>query len=482
MPFQDDRISHVLDNLPALAAVLDGQWRYQFANSLHVAWFGEDPDTLKGMNLSEVIGDKAFATLATCLQSALEGQAGNYRGELAFSLGGTKYVQATCAPLSEEPGGAPSFLMVITDVSELKNTQQALDASTQRSHTILDTAVDAIITINRDGIIQSCNSSTNSLFGYTTVELVGNNVKMLMPDNYANEHDGYLDRYLSTGTRHIIGIGREVTGKKKDGTEFAAHLAVGEFEDRGRRFFTGFIRDMTLQKKAEQTARAHLDELSHLTRLSAIESLASGITHEINQPLTAIVTMVQALQRMQESGRSDEKMTADVLDRVINQCVRVNTIIQQMRNLARKTKSDDRSHQPIDDIVRDVLRLVDTEVVQHDVRLTTRLGCSETFALVNRIQIEQVLLNLVQNAIHAVVDTGHDRAISIVTLIQDEPASIVVTVSDNGIGLPEMESGDIFDPFFTTKEQGMGQGLSISRSIIETHGGKIAASDNPEGG
>ena len=348
---------------------------------------------------------------------------------------------------------------------------------------ILDAAVDAIVTIDGEGTILACNRATETVFGYRADELIGCNVSVLMPESQAAGHNDHLKRYLETGDKHIIGIGRDVTARRKDGREFPAHLAVGEFMEHGRHYFTGFIRDVTAEKEAEQVARAHLDELSHLTRLGAIESLASGITHEITQPLTAIVTMAQALLRMQQSGRSDPVMVEEVLDRIVNQCVRVNTIVQQMRTLSRKSTSTDRSLHSIDEIIVDVVRMLNYELIQHDIAVRTNLNAHGMRVTVNRIQIEQVLLNMVQNAIDALGGIDGQRDIVIRSSADgDGNAPVAVTVTDNGIGLPKPDNGDIFDPFFTTKEQGMGQGLSISRSIIETHGGKIGASDNPGGG
>lgn len=483
MVYRDERVRYILDSLPALVVVLDKEFHYRFANRQHAAWFGESPDTLVGLHIREVIGERAFEQLRPWYEQFRNNASTTYSGEVLFSRGGNRFIYATCMELAGEPGEDDGLLVMMNDVSELKNVERALDATTLRAHAILETAVDAVITIDASGTIQSCNGATRTLFGFDSGELVGRNVKMLMPTSYASQHDGYLERYLETGEKRIIGIGREVIAKRKDGTEFPAQLAVGEFTDRDRRYFTGFIRDVTAQKKAEQEARTHLDELAHLARLSSIESLASNIMHEINQPLTAIVSMSQALLRMQQSGGVQPAMVEEVLDRFVNQCVRVNGIVQQMRELARKTTPSDRATVTVDEIIGQVKQLIDHELVQHDINLTLQLDSREAPVTVNRIQIEQVLLNLLQNAIHAVVANLDERTLVVESRVVDSsPPMVAVSVKDNGHGLPESEQGDVFDPFFTTKEKGLGQGLAISRSIIEAHNGKITANNDPGGG
>ncbi|MBD3645956.1 MAG: PAS domain S-box protein, partial [Pseudomonadales bacterium] len=366
---------------------------------------------------------------------SLGGENATYSGDSSFVPEAGRFVHTTCVPLKAENGTTEGMMVIISDLTDLRDTQQALDASIQRSRTILDTAVDAIITIDEKGIMQSCNASVGQLFGYTADELVGQNVKMLMPSNYAAEHDDYLSRYVRTGERRIIGIGREVIGRRKDGTEFPLHLAVGEFKEDGRQYFTGFIRDMTSQRDAENKARAHLEQLAHVGRLSAIDNLASGISHEVNQPLTAIVTMSQAMLRALRAGRGDRQMLEDTLERIVTQGARANTIVQQMREFARKEADTRKSPHDVDWIINDVLNLLDYEIREYDVEVRTEFKANNVLVNVNRIQIEQVLLNLLQNAVHAMAEVGRDRILTIRSEPPDEYHPYVkVVVSDNGTG------------------------------------------------
>lgn len=478
----ENRLQLVLDNLPVLVAFLDRELCYEFANHLHFTWFGADPSVIRGQHVRDIIGAEAHAVLAPHYDEALAGQSATFMGEVPYASGGKRFIHGTAVPLSAGGNGIEGIVALAMDLTDYKLMERALDATTLRSKTVLDTAVDGIVTIDEHGIIQSCNASLQKLFGYTAKELVGNNVRMLMPSPYAENHDGYLQRYLETGEKRIIGIGREVTGKRKDGSEFPLELAVGEFIENGQHFFTGFTRDITDRRKAEQEARAHLNELAHVTRLSTIHNLASGIAHEINQPLTAIVTMAQALLRTQRAGRDDPEMLESTLEKIVRQSVRASNIIQQMREFIGKKKEGEKLPHDIDAIISNVLQLVEHEIERNNIRVHTQFDCGGTPVQVNRIQIEQVVMNLVQNAIEAMADINRDRFLTIKTRRhRDNSPFVEVMIADTGPGLPE-KTEHIFEPFFSTKSGGMGQGLSISRSIIETHGGTIKADPNHDHG
>lgn len=464
--------------MPALVAFLDTGLRYEFGNHLHFSWFGIKPAELTGQHIRGVIGEAAFRILETHYREALTGQKSTFWGEIPYSRGGTRFIHGTAAPLSTNGGDIDGIVVLATDLTEQKIMERALDAITLRNKTILDTAVDGIVTIDDKGIIQSCNPSLLKLFGYREEELIGENIKILMPSPHAENHDSYLQHYLDTGEKRIIGIGREVTGKRKDGSEFPMDLSVGEFVENGRRFFTGFTRDITERKNAEYEARSHLNELAHLSRLDTNLHLASNISHEVNQPLTAIVTMAQALLRNLRSGRDDRKILESTLEKIVQQGSRASDIIHEIRYYYSKGEGNESSSHDINDIISDVLLLLEHDIVQNNIRIETSFDKDKRFVDINRIQIEQVILNLVQNAIEAMVNIDGERILLIKTSgpQQDFPG-IRVSIEDNGSGLPT-ETGHIFDPFFTTKQKGMGQGLAICRTIIEAHGGTISANPN----
>ncbi|MCK5366036.1 MAG: PAS domain S-box protein, partial [Gammaproteobacteria bacterium] len=194
---------------------------------------------------------------------------------------------------------------------ELARTRELLEDREARLSAILDTAVDGIITIDESGIIESVNTATERIFGYSGDELVGNNITMLMPSPYREKHDGYIARYLGTGEPRIIGIGREAEGQHKDGRRFPIDLSVSEVRVGGSRLFTGLVRDISARRRAEDEARRWSADLAHAARLSTIGELTSGIAHEVNQPLTAIVSFAEACLRMLRSGKADSQKLED---------------------------------------------------------------------------------------------------------------------------------------------------------------------------
>jgi two-component system sensor kinase FixL len=374
--------------------------------------------------------------------------------------------------LQNKSSGAPATAPERT--SELEQTREA------RLNAILDTVVDGIITIDEQGIIESVNTATERIFGYSRDELLGDNVAMLMPSPYQEEHDEYIASYLRTGEAKIIGVGREVEGQHKDGTRFPIDLAVSEVRVEGSRLFTGIVRDISARRRAEEEARRRRAELAHAARLSTIGELTSGIAHEVNQPLTAMVNFAEACLRMLRSGAETKKLE-DALGQIAVQGQRAGQIIRHLRRLARKSESE-RVEDDLSRLVRDVLNLTRNELRASGIALHLLLDESLPALKYNRIQIEQVVLNLVRNAMD-VLEAGpaQGRELTIRTQV-DVHGAIELWVEDTGQGFETTDSERMFETFFTTKAEGLGMGLSISRSIIEDHGGRLWATPRPGGG
>lgn len=364
--------------------------------------------------------------------------------------------------------------------AELERARVQLDDREARLNAILDTTVDGIITIDERGIIESVNAATQRIFGYGADELVGRNVAMLMPEPYRAQHDGYIASYLETGKANIIGVGREAEGVRKDGTRFPIDLAVSEFFVGGRRLFTGLVRDITIRRRAQEEAQLRREELSHAARLSTIGELSSGIAHEINQPLTAIVSFSEACLRMLRSGDADTHKLENALEQIAAQGQRAGHITRHLRRLARKGERD---HVDVDlnALVRDMLALVRNELETNSIQLDLDLDASLQPVACNRIQIEQVVLNLVRNAMDILEEGDMEcRRLSIRSR-RCVDRSIALEVEDSGGGFGDADPERVFETFFTTKPDGLGMGLSISRTIIEDHGGRLWASDGEAG-
>lgn len=343
---------------------------------------------------------------------------------------------------------------------------------------ILETVPDAIIVIGERGLVEEFSPAAQRLFGYASEEVLGRNVSMLMPSPYRERHDTYIQNYLSTGIRRIIGIGRIVVGRRKDGSTFPMELAVGEARIGDRRVFTGFIRNLTERQETEKRLQDIQAELLHVSRLSAMGQMASALAHELNQPLTAILNYVRAARRLLEMEGGASPKTLETMDKAVAQTSRAGQIIRRLRDFVEKGQS----HQALDNLNRTIEEAAALALVgakEANVKVTLDLSPAIPEVLIDRIQIQQVLLNLIRNSIEAMALTER-RELTIRSALTGSLAEVAVT--DTGLGLAEPVAAQLFQPFVTTKPQGMGLGLSISRSIIDTHGGRIWAEANESGG
>ena len=345
---------------------------------------------------------------------------------------------------------------------------------------ILETSPDGLITIDEDGIIQSFNPAAERMFGYNAAEVIGRNVSCLMPSPYREEHDGYLARFLRTGERRIIGIGREVLGQRKDGTIFPHELTVGEVKAGGRRLFAGFLKDVSARQQSEQRLQELQAELVHVARLSAMGEMASAIAHELNQPLTAIINYAQTARAVvKRRPGEDAGGLASLLKKTVEQADRAGQIIRRLRQFIAKGETD-RALEDINTVVEEASALALVGTRGKGIAVRRVLGEGLPPVLLDKIQIHQVITNLIRNSVDA-LDGVKQREIVISTRRAGQD-SIEITVADSGPGLAPEVADRLFQPFVTTKPAGLGIGLSICRSIVDAHGGRLFASDNPGGG
>ena len=357
----------------------------------------------------------------------------------------------------------------------------ALEAAEARLRSILQTVPDAMIVIDEFGRIESLSATAERLFGYPVAEAIGRNISMLMPSPYREQHDAYLKRYLGTGEKHIIGIGRVVSGQRKDGTTFPMHLTVGELRSADRHYFTGFIRDLTDQQITESRLKELQSEVTHMSRFTALGEMASTLAHEINQPLTAISNYLRGCQRLLQRVDSDSSaMLRDAIGKAADQALRAGQIIRRLREFVARGESD-RRIESLPKLIEDASTLALIGAKENGVDVSFRLDPTVDLVLADRIQIQQVLVNLIRNAIEVMAETSGRRRLEIAA-VADRENLVRVSVSDTGLGIAPEIAKQLFQPFVTTKRKGMGLGLSICRTIIEAHGGKIWVEPNPGGG
>jgi two-component system sensor kinase FixL len=357
---------------------------------------------------------------------------------------------------------------------------QDVEARAAHLQSILDSVPDAMVVINERGLIQSFSLAAERLFGFAAADVIGKNVKILMPSPYREDHDGYINRYLRTGERRIIGIGRVVVGQRSDGSTFPMELAVGEMHVREQRFFTGFIRDLTERQQTEARLQELQSELVHMSRLTAMGEMASALAHELNQPLAAIANYMKGSRRLLEN-RQDQGLDTlrDAMDKAADQALRAGEIIRRLRDFVSRGESE-RRVEDVKKLIEEASALALVGAKDKGVRVRFAFAPQLNYVLADKVQVQQVLLNLIRNAIDA-MENVPTRELVVAT--SAAPNNMVeISVADTGSGIAPEIADQLFQPFVTTKSHGMGVGLSISRTIIESHGGSITHRPKPAGG
>src|ERR1700680_1323701 len=377
--------------------------------------------------------------------------------------------------------GAPAHLSgLVIDIDDQKQVEEALRTREGHLRSILETIPDAMIVIDGSGIMQFYSSAAERQFGYSEHEAIGQNVSMLMPNPDRTRHDGYLARYRWTGERHIIGIGRIVTGQPKDGTTFPMHLSIGEMQSGGVPYFTGYVRDLTEHQQTQARLQELQSELVHVSRLSAMGEMASTLAHELNQPLAAISNYMKGSRRLLTASSDPNRAKIEnAMDRAAEQAIRAGQIIRRLRDFVSRGESEKRV-ESLSKLIEEAGALGLTGAREQNIQLRFSLNPEFDLVLVDRVQIQQVLVNLFRNALEAMAQSPLRELAATNARVADD--MIEVAVSDTGPGFHDDVKPNLFQTFFTTKETGMGVGLSISRSIIEAHGGRMWAEDNPSGG
>ncbi len=357
-----------------------------------------------------------------------------------------------------------------------QDTAAAAESAMLRS--ILETVPDAMVVIDRHGVIQQFSKAAERLFGWRTAEVCGQNVRILMPSPYREQHDEYLDRYLTTGERRIIGIGRVVVGQRKNGSTFPIELSIGEVDQGGQRLFTGFIRDLTERQQTRARLQELQDELLHVSRLRSMGEMAAALAHELNQPLTASANYVAAAMRLIDGPQPDLAHIRQALALASAQTMRSGEIIRRLRAFVERGETARRPER-LDTLVEEASALALVGLGDRGVTVKFARDPDLPPVIADRVQVQQVLLNLLRNAVEA-MDASPVRELTLGTARWD--SMVAVSVADTGSGIPAAIAAQLFQPFVSTKSAGMGIGLSVCRAIVEAHGGRLWVEPNPGGG
>nr|WP_290085077.1 PAS domain S-box protein [Aquibium sp. A9E412] len=443
--------------------------------------------------LAEAAGAPLLVLLAPAavLGAALVGGAFAALVGLLLAIG--VFLLAAAAGIEPAPGLAAAALSLVAAAllahlgvrhrvlsRRARAAQERLDTRDAHLRSILDTVPDATVVIDSTATIISFNRAAVRQFGYSEAEAVGRNVHILMPEPYRQEHDGYIERYLTTGERRIIGIDRVVVGRRRDGSTFPMKLAVGEMRTGEDVFFTGFIRDLTERAESEERLEEVQSELARLARLNELGEMASTLAHELNQPLAAVANYVQGCSRLLKNmdDALSERMR-EALDEAGRQSLRAGEIIRHLREFVTRGETE-KQPQSMRKLVEESGALALVGSRELGVHTVFDFAPGEDAVMVVPVQIQQVLINLMRNAVDAMRDT--DRRELVVRTGEGENGDIFVEVADSGPGVPDEVAQRLFKPFVTTKPGGMGVGLSISKRIVEAHGGSLTMQRNDMGG
>jgi two-component system sensor kinase FixL len=345
---------------------------------------------------------------------------------------------------------------------------------------ILSTVPDAMVVIDDQGKILSFSAAAERLFGYSEAEVLGANVSMLMPSPDRDRHDGYIERYLATGEKRIIGIGRVVFAQRKDGSTFPMELSIGEATGEVHPLFTGFIRDLTERHHTEARLEALQSELIHVSRVSAMGTMASTLAHELNQPLTAVANYVEAIRDMLAKPEPDDlPMIREALDDTAKEALRAGHIVRRLRDFVARGEVE-KTIEKLPALINEAAVLGLMGAREKGVEPRFDLDPYASPVLVDKVQIQQVLINLIRNAVEA-MSASQERRLTVSSQL-DQPGYVRVIVADTGPGVAPAIAEQLFTAFVSTKTDGMGLGLSICRTIVEANGGRIWMQPRAAGG
>jgi PAS domain S-box-containing protein len=375
-------------------------------------------------------------------------------------------------------GIAQDVTQHITAEEALRGSQDDLLRQTAHLQSILATVPDAMVVSDEKGIIRSFSAAAVKMFGYQPEEIIGTSVKYLMPLPYRENHDGILHRSWQTSEHRITESGRVAVAQRKNGSTFPMEVHLGEMESGGQRFFTAFIRDLTDRQYTEKRMQELQTELAYMSRLTAMGEMGSTLAHEVNQPLTAITGYLKGCGMILDRMDGEHvPMLRHGIEGAVEEALRAGEVIRQLRTFVARGETD----QEVEDLrklIEEASALALAGAKNKGIKVDFDLPHESPKVLVSRVQIQQVLLNLVRNAMEAMQDV-EERSLTIKAELANEGATVQLSVQDTGPGLAPSVQEKLFTPFTTTKKTGMGVGLSICRTIVEAHGGKIWANSTP---
>jgi PAS domain S-box-containing protein len=387
-----------------------------------------------------------------------------------------RWFQVRILPVRDADGKITRWYGLLTDIDDRKRAEDELKRSEARHRVVVETASDAVVSIDESGAIILANPATKRIFGYNPEELIGKPLTILMPGAKRQLHEAGFKRYLETGTRQLNWQGTEMTAQRANGEEFPVEVSFGEMTVDQRKIFTGFIRDISEKKRSEEELRNTQAELARMMRVMTIGQLTASIAHEVSQPLSGIIMNASTCLRMLKSDPPSIDGALETVQRTIRDGNRASEVITRLRTLFSKKQLE---IEPLDlnEAAREVIALLSGELERNKVILKQEFSDRLPTVHGDRVQLQQVILNLLRNASDAMISI-EDRPRQMVLRTELEGEHVRFLVQDSGVGFTPEVAGQMFESFYTTKSDGMGVGLSVSRSIIEANHGRLWATAN----
>ena len=474
----------ILDAIPTRLYYVGADGRFRYANQEYASFLGLPMSEILGRTGRELFGEAAWAEIGPLSDRAMAGETVRWEGWAMFHAG-RRYTQRVYAPHRGPDGAIAGYFVFVRDITELKLRETELEQrleelrkSEAMKAAIIDSALDCVIMIDEQSRVIGFNPMAQKTFGYTVSQAMGRPIgDLIVPPHLRAQHEAGLRRYLATGAGTVLGKRIEIEAMRADGAIIPVELAITEVKTENAPLFTAYLRDLTHARAAASEIERQREALHQSEKLAALGSMLAGVAHELNNPLSIVIGHSLMLDEEARDHATDPRLAsiAERAGKIQAAAERCGRIVRTFLSMARQSKAQ-RQEVQLSALVRGAVELLAYGLRTGGIETSIVVPDDLPPLIADGDQLHQVLVNLIINAQQALHDTPMPRRVAITARPDQAAREVVLTVADNGPGIPEAIRTRIFDPFFTTKPTGIGTGvgLAVSRGIIESHGGRLS--------